>query len=307
MKKFISYIITGVLVIGGVSAYLLTRKPDTANTNNKSVITLDFGRPLCEQIPSSVVAEAIGKEITNTLTNSSSTSNVCQYYIDATNFVTLRLNNLSYENQKSGQTALDRTITTNNQIQSDHFVAVQENGLINDIVIKINDNMFLAVDRSSTKAADENVIVTLAAKVAEYIKNPDTNASKTSDDSAIVPEPQEQDIIRNFFQLIEEKDVSAAVLSMSSKNTSDDSVKQAWGVQFNDWNSVNITNIEASMPTEWSESRHTYKVTMDVVIDSSAANAPIPYYGYENGQNIRFIPIVKENGLWKVDGIATGP
>jgi len=42
-------------------------------------------------------------------------------------------------------------------------------------------------------------------------------------------------------------------------------------------------------------------------IDSSAANAPIPYYGYENGQNTRFIPIIKENSLWKIDGIATGP
>ncbi len=134
-----------------------------------------------------------------------------------------------------------------------------------------------------------------------------TNTSETSDNSAIVPEPQEQDIIRNFFQLIAEKNISAAVLSMSSKNTSDDSVKQAWGVQFNDWNSVNVTSIEASMPTDWSESKHTYKVTMDVVIDSSAANAPIPYYGYENGQNTRFIPIIKENSLWKIDGIATGP
>jgi len=134
-----------------------------------------------------------------------------------------------------------------------------------------------------------------------------TNASETSNNSATVPEPQEQDIIRNFFQLIAEKNVSAAVLSMSSKNTADDSVKQAWGVQFNDWNSVNVTSVETSMPTEWSESRHTYKVTMDVVIDSSAADEAIPYYGYENGQNTRFIPIVKENGLWKVDGIATGP
>ena len=142
---------------------------------------------------------------------------------------------------------------------------------------------------------------------AENINNPDTNTSKTSDDSAVVPEPQEQDIIRNFFQLIQDKDITAAVLSMSSKNTADDSVKQAWGVQFNKWSSVNVIGVETSMSTDWSELRHTYKVTMDVVIDSSAADLPIPYYGYENGQNTRFIPIVKENGLWKIDGIATGP
>lgn len=306
MKKFIPYIVAGVLIVGGVSAYLITRETDTTNTNN-NVLALDFDQPLCDQIPSSVVAEAIDKQVTNTMTNDSLTSNVCQYYTDNTTFVTLRLNSLNYENQKSGQASLDRTISTNDQIQTEHFITLQENGLINDIVIKINDNMFLAVDRSSTKAADENIVVTLAAKVVEFIKNKDMNTSENDDDSAIVPEPQETDIVQNFFQLIKEKDISAAVLSMSSRNTDDDSVKQAWGVQFNDWSSVNVTKIEASMQNDWTDSRHTYKVTMDIVIDSSAADEPIPYYGYENGQNIRFVSIVNENGLWKVDEIATGP
>ncbi len=42
-------------------------------------------------------------------------------------------------------------------------------------------------------------------------------------------------------------------------------------------------------------------------MDPSSANAPIPYYGYETGENIRFITLVKENKLWKIDEIATGP
>jgi hypothetical protein len=313
MKKFIPYIIAGVVIIGGLITYIITREPNTTDTNNnsnnsKSVLVLDFNQPLCEQIPSSTIAEAIDQQITKTTPITSSTSNVCQYYVDDTNFVTLRLNILDYENKKKGQTALDRTITTNNQIQTEHFVAVQENGLINDITIKLDDGMFLAVDRSSTKAANEEQIIALAAKVAEYIKNIDatTNTQSNSDD-AVVPEPQEQDIVRNFFQLINEGNVSEAVLAMSSKNTSDDSTKQAWGVQFNDWNSVTVSSIDTSMPDSWSDSRHTYKVVMDMVIDPSAADAPIPYYGYENGKNIRFISIVKENELWKIDEIATGP
>lgn len=117
----------------------------------------------------------------------------------------------------------------------------------------------------------------------------------------------EEDVIRNFFQLIQERKISEAVLSMSLQNTSNDSVKQAWGVQFNSINSVSIGSIEPSLQEEWNTSKHTYRVVLNMAIDPNSADESIPYYGYVNGENIRFIPIIKEGDLWKVDGIATGP
>ena len=123
----------------------------------------------------------------------------------------------------------------------------------------------------------------------------------------IVPLPQEEDIIRTFFNLIGEGRASDAVGMMTQTSIGDDSSKQAWGVQFNAFKSVSVKKIEPSSQEEWIATRHTYKVTVDAQMKPEAASAPIPNYGWENGESIRWIPLEKVDGLWKIAGIATGP
>jgi len=41
-------------------------------------------------------------------------------------------------------------------------------------------------------------------------------------------------------------------------------------------------------------------------MDESSKNALIPYYGYDQGTNTRFIVLVKEGGKWFIEAIATG-
>lgn len=276
------------------------------NTQNQTQ-NIDFNKPLCDQIPASLVSGAIGKDILKTQPISSSTTNICQYFVDSTHFVTLRLNNLSYENQKKGQEGLGRQITTNDQIQAEHFVAIQKDGKINDIVIKIDDNLFLAVDRNSLEAATEEQLINLASQVATYINNGVTTNQNTDNDADKVTTQTDEGFIKNFFGLIEAKKASDAVMIMTKKNTSNDSVKQAWAVQFNNINSVKVASIEPSMQNSWTDTTRQYKVSLDVVMNPNSANAPIPYYGYENGLNTRFVSLVKEDGAWRIDGIATGP
>ena len=132
-----------------------------------------------------------------------------------------------------------------------------------------------------------------------------TIPSPTKSDS--VPHPSEEDIIRNFFNLINEKKTDDAVNMMSEKNTSNSSTKNAWKTQFDAFKSINVQSIEKSMEENWSENSHTYKVTLEVFVSSEATNAPIPNYGYEDNPNIRWIPLIKENNNWKIDGLATGP
>lgn len=122
-----------------------------------------------------------------------------------------------------------------------------------------------------------------------------------------VPLPTGEDIIRAFFALIQEKKISEAVLMMSAKNVTDDSTKQAWGVQFNTITSVLVKSVEPVMQSDWNDSFQEFKVFLDVVMSSDSASAPIPYYGFDNGENVRFIPLVKEGEKWKVDGLSTGP
>jgi len=132
--------------------------------------------------------------------------------------------------------------------------------------------------------------------------SPTTKPTKT-----VVPLPKEEDIIRTFFELINKHRVDDVVMMMSQVNITNDSTKQAWGVQFDAIKSINIQKIEASMPENWTENNHVYKVTLEAYVSSEASNAPIPYYGWQDNPNIRWVMIVKEGDLWKIDELATGP
>ena len=129
----------------------------------------------------------------------------------------------------------------------------------------------------------------------------------TSQPTSPVPLSTEEDVIRNFFQLINEKRIPEAISMMTAEMAGDESSKQAWGVQFNDINSINVLKIEPSMKENWTENKHSYKLTVEVYVSSDAANAPIPYYGWQNGENTRWITLEKMGNVWKIAEIATGP
>ncbi|MCJ7793008.1 MAG: hypothetical protein MUP45_03465, partial [Candidatus Marinimicrobia bacterium] len=50
-----------------------------------------------------------------------------------------------------------------------------------------------------------------------------------------------------------------------------------------------------------------FRVLLEVKMKSSSEQEPIPFFGYVNGQNTKFVNLEKENGTWKIKGIATGP
>jgi hypothetical protein len=125
--------------------------------------------------------------------------------------------------------------------------------------------------------------------------------------TSIAPLPTEKDIIMTFFILINEKRVSEAVGMMVNEITNNDSQKQAWGVQFNAINSIKVLSIEPWMQKEWLANGQFYKLSLDVQMNPDSANATIPYYGWDNGKNTRWIVLQKEGNLWKISGLATGP
>jgi len=295
-------IVLAILLIGVVGLISFQRKnPET--TQKKITV----GTDVCGEFPESWVQSIIKKTIIKTEKLETTGANTCTYFINENNFITLRLNNLSFENQKTSQQALGRSITTNNKISLNHFIAVQENNLINSIVLEINPNLFLAVDRSSTKAASETEIIDFAEKVARRINNGENQVSISGSTVGGVPLPLDTDIINSFFGQIVLKRPSAAVNMMTSEINNDDSQKQAWAVQFNAINSIKILNVEPSMKEEWTETKHSYKLTLDVIMNPNSANEPIPYFGWENGENIRWVTLIKEGKMWRIQGIATGP
>lgn len=172
------------------------------------------------------------------------------------------------------------------------------------LMLLIGGGIILGLKFQPGKNSESKQQPTLSIQSTPIIETPSQSLPQPT---SSVPLPTEEDIVRNFFALINEKKPSEAVGMMSSSNTADDSQKQAWAVQFNDIKSINVQKIEPSMPESWTENRHIYKVTLEAYVSSDAADEPIPYYGWHDNPNIRWVGLVKENGLWKIEGLATGP
>jgi len=132
--------------------------------------------------------------------------------------------------------------------------------------------------------------------------------TKKTQPTTVVPLPTGEDIVRTFFELIKEKRISEAVNMMTKINTENDATKQAWGVQFNSFSSLTINKTTPHNKEEWTNDKEFYRVDVTTQMKPESANAvPMPYYGWGDGQNTRWIEIVKENGLWKISGLGTGP
>jgi len=128
-----------------------------------------------------------------------------------------------------------------------------------------------------------------------------TNTTTTDTNSANVPLPNQEDIVRTFINLISEKRISEAISMMDPKAVGDDSQKQAWGVQFNSFATISLKAIEKN-------GADAFKVTLTVKMKPESEKGPIPYYGYDNGDNIRWIGLIKgSDNLWKITDFATSP
>lgn len=132
--------------------------------------------------------------------------------------------------------------------------------------------------------------------------------SPTAKEAGTVPSPSGEDIIRTFFNLIGEKRIPEAISMMDKSIVKDDSTKQSWGVNLNSLDSVTVKSITKTSEEEWTATRQIYKIVLNLKVNPSGANAPIPYYGWSNGDNTRWVIIQKDSSnLWKIVEIATGP
>lgn len=295
-----------VLLLTGVAALSwrsLNNKPTEIESNNVFQDQTD----LCVSIPSELVSEYLGKEIIRTETITGATLESCQYYLDDIHALVINHDLTSVESKLKGHEALERTITTNSAINMEHALVIQDNGLINEIYLILDDNGFISINRPNGQLISETEIVDFAAKLARYFQEGEPEIEEQSKNNDTVPLPQEQDIISNFFSLINERKIPEAIAMMSSTMIPDDSTKQAWGVQFNDIKSINVLKIEPSLSENWTDEKHTYKVTLEAYVSSDAANAPIPYYGWQDNPNIRWVELIKEGTLWKINSLSTGP
>lgn len=146
------------------------------------------------------------------------------------------------------------------------------------------------------------------------IKNRNTNQNQNQvsgqkSQEENVPLPQDEDIIRTFVNLVEEGKANEAARMMKISENSPDQANselQTWAVQFANILSFKLLKLEKSNENEWTSQNHIYKAFLDVKMDPRSAEAPIPYYGWQDGENTRWFILEKVGNVWKIAAIATG-
>jgi hypothetical protein len=126
--------------------------------------------------------------------------------------------------------------------------------------------------------------------------------------SGSIPCNAHSDVIRLFFNLINDHRIAEALGMMDPLVVSSDSNRCQWAEQFEAIASIGISRIEPLAVGGWSDREERYKIVLKVQVKPEAANETIPYYGWEEGENIRWVNIqADDQGFWRIKGIGTGP
>jgi len=113
----------------------------------------------------------------------------------------------------------------------------------------------------------------------------------------------QNETIEKFFSLINSEKIEEALQLLHSKIIPDNEVKSNWFKQFSILKSITVNSI-----TKLNSDEEIYRVQLTIgEIFPSAIEAAIPNYGWNTGENVRWITLEKEDDLWKISQIATGP
>jgi hypothetical protein len=132
---------------------------------------------ICGQFTTKFMEVVTGKKIIKAYNPSADFGSVyaCDYYFDGNTSdvasIYLVLDYLNVENQKKGVEFMDRTVSISSEIPMENFVATQADGNINAIYFVLGPDKFIRLDRSSTKVASNEEMMSYAIKIAQKIKN----------------------------------------------------------------------------------------------------------------------------------------
>lgn len=120
---------------------------------------------------------------------------------------------------------------------------------------------------------------------------------------------QEEDIIWQFFDYINKQKIDQALGLMSKNLLGDETSQKIWREHFQAIKSINVQNIEPYNKENWTENNHIYKTALEAYVAAEAEKAPIPFYGWQDNPNIRWIELqkIETPPYWLINSISTGP
>ncbi|MBI4779496.1 hypothetical protein HY797_03535 [Candidatus Falkowbacteria bacterium] len=215
----------------------------------------------------------------------------------------MMLENLNIADQKKGIESLGATTKSDYRIKTDNMITVRENGTIWDIKLIINPNRYVKINYSNGALTDEQLI-DFAAKIAEKIQGNLSFNIKSNPVNSEEQRPEEagesqRSVASNFLDNLSNLKIQES-LAMMDVN---DNAKQSWGVNFNTIVSLKVNKIEEAFKEEWTATRQTFKVELDVKVKPEGEQV-----GWRNGTNYRWVTLEKNaSGTWLIHEIANNP
>ena len=111
--------------------------------------------------------------------------------------------------------------------------------------------------------------------------------------------------ISQFIASIDDHRVGDA-LAMMSPELVPDTDRAAWARQFAAIKSIRVMDIRPA-DTGGRGLCFQYKVTLKAEVAAEAANEPIPYFGWDEDPNLRWIELCPRGDKWLISSIGTGP
>ncbi len=109
--------------------------------------------------------------------------------------------------------------------------------------------------------------------------------------------------LRKFFSFISGGDPVWAVRQLEYSLSPDEATAQMWLVNFQSLKSLQIVSIEQVNLEQWTETWEAYKVVVNI-----STSEPVEKYGWENGENTRWVTLVPQGGGdWKVSAFGSSP
>jgi len=143
------------------------------------------------------------------------------------------------------------------------------------------------------------------SRINDIKQQQDAGKNPTGENNQI---PSDKEFIQLFFATLETKNTAVSLGMLDPSNLIDEASAKEWEKQLTSFEKAQVTNIESLNEDKWTLTEHIYKTTINVKMVPEAASASIPNYGWQNGDNIRWITVRKGvDNLWRVVTIATSP
>ena len=109
--------------------------------------------------------------------------------------------------------------------------------------------------------------------------------------------------LRAFFDLVITQDWTFSMFQLSYNMAPDDATRQMWLSNFQSLDSLEVVSIEPASLVQWSDEWESYKVVLQI-----ETKEPVDKYGWENGENTRWISIIPQGaGNWKIESFSSSP